>query len=295
MKDIPILFKGMMVRAIQENRKTQTRRVIKPPPEIVDKEPKYEKHTWALWSDNVPKYRNGLIVKSPYGSPGDKLWVRETFRVDGFEGGYDNGIQEDGDHDFWCGGATVTYKSDDFKKPVCVDGENWEPEEFQFKESNIGKLRPSIFMPRWASRIKLNVTRSRVERLQDISEEDAEAEGCNKEWYHNEAGSGDLWPCPYCDGFQVHPALGENLGVTEVDCTDCNTSRKMFMHLWDSINARPKPAKRNPNTGNKEECYISYPWEDIKEERTINKRTWYVRGNPLLWVTEFLKAEGKKD
>jgi hypothetical protein len=140
-------------------------------------------------------------IKCPYGKPGDILWVRETFaEYLGFP----------------------IYKTDN-KYNGIVDGD-------------LVKWKPSIFMPKEACRIFLQIKSVRVEKLQDISEEDASKEGCNLKWYSENAGQANLWPCPSCDGFQVHGAIGANWGVTEVDCIDCNTSVRMFKHLWESIN-----------------------------------------------------------
>lgn len=149
MKERPILFSGPMVRAILEGRKTQTRRIIKDA-------------SGSFWDHEAwrPQVVNGAITgwismdsmtdgsffgpgspqrTCPYGQPGDKLWVRES----------------------WCIRQTLTqaayYRST-------------EPDAS-------AKWKPSIHMPRWASRITLEVVSAHVERLQDISEEDAKAEG----------------------------------------------------------------------------------------------------------------------
>ena len=161
MKERPILFSAPMVRAIIDGRKTQTRRIVKPQPE------------WAegAWYWRHPRYNNGLGVHyfhtdaesaaekmatvCPYGVPGDRLWVRETW--------FDNMASDDGD---------------EARTPArCVYRANGEfidqfPEEYMD-----GKWTPSIHMPRWASRITLEVVEVRVERLQDITEHDAEREG----------------------------------------------------------------------------------------------------------------------
>lgn len=168
MTERPILFSGEMVRAILDGRKTQTRRIVKPQPEVVDKEPRYQKNTWAFWSDDVAQYRNGLIVECPYGKPGDRLWVRHDF--------YKNIAAEDSyNEQIW----------NPYTKSV-----HWKVEDNRFEnghpeisdcipnfECGYWKHTPSIHMPRWASRILLEVVSVRVERLQDIGEEDAKAEG----------------------------------------------------------------------------------------------------------------------
>jgi len=133
----PVLFSGPMVRAILEGRKSQTRRVVKPQP------PHGIKSVYAPitrdpgnWQGVASDDLIGWYGRCPYGIPGDRLWVRETFQR--ARGGFQ-------------------YRADGITTPRA-----W---------------KPSIFMPRTASRITLEVTGVRVERLQDISEKDARAEG----------------------------------------------------------------------------------------------------------------------
>lgn len=151
-KERPILFSAPMVRAILEGRKTQTRRVVKPQPIGAD-----------YWTRSDTVYPQGLFwpnrinsepafLKPRYGQPGDRLWVRETWAHVGCE---DEGVPEH-----------YVYRADggDYS-----DWESLEGEPFRW--------RPSIHMPRWASRLTLEITGVRVERLQEISETDAKAEG----------------------------------------------------------------------------------------------------------------------
>lgn len=185
MSEKPILFTADMVKAILDGRKTQTRRVIKPqPPEQM--EPK-DIHVSMYSPVRIDK--NGIEepgdpifgvyddygewgVKCPYGIPGHRLWVRETFAID----------------------HVVVYKADD---PI-VQPKRW---------------KPSIFMPRWASRINLLVKDIRVEQVQEISNEEALAEGC-----------GSSMSLPY----KREP-------------------RWIFMDLWNSINKkRGHGWKKNP-------------------------------------------------
>ena len=93
----------------------------------------------------------------------------------------------------------------------------------------------SIHMPNLAARTFRRITDIRVERVQDITEEGAIAEGVLTSMEYP-FENGEL-PCPSCQGQGVHGALGPNLGVMEVDCFECNTMRKRFKILWDSINA----------------------------------------------------------
>jgi hypothetical protein len=187
-----------MVLAILEGRKTQTRRSLNPQPDIVDVEPKFRKHTWALWSDSIPKYRNGLIVECPYGQPGDRLWVRETFQhfFKGKEKGACIYLADAGTH-------RLNACSVEHAKKL------WP------------RWTPSIFMPRWASRITLEIVNVRVERLQDISEEDAKSEGV-------EFLSG-LW---------------RDYQLKTLDHFE--SARESYQSLWNSINGKKHPWKENP-------------------------------------------------
>lgn len=160
MKERPILFSGPMVRAILEGRKTQTRRLIKLPKPLEpddmefirmqDGYPEGVRAVFESWDDCCS-------FKLPYGQTGDRLWVKETFfeisRAD-----RSRPIFAAVDRDFIYR-ANYDYRKD---SNSVIGGENW---------------KPSIFMPRRASRINLQITGIRVERLQDISEEDAKAEG----------------------------------------------------------------------------------------------------------------------
>jgi hypothetical protein len=130
----------------------------------------------------------------------------------------------------------------------------------------------------------------RVERLQEISEADAVREGTRdgSDWEAHIGPDRDYSLCPDCGGEGLHGALGPSLGYTEVDCTTCDTFRKRFAILWDSINASPKPVI-DPDT-RKVSHYVSYPWADARETRTYRGKPWYVVGNPRVWVVEFRKV-----
>lgn len=141
----PILFKDEMIRAILEGWKTQTRRIVKPC-KCKDSLCELAPHEIA-GEINRGHYRN-----CPYGKPGDRLWVRENF-LQLMHGQVTDGRVK------YC--ASIDPRSTGTPKN---DGYWW-------------RKRPSIHMPRWASRITLEITDVRVERLQDISSADAKAEG----------------------------------------------------------------------------------------------------------------------
>lgn len=168
MKERPILFSGPMVRAILDGRKTQTRRVMKNPPTQSAKFPwlgvkqHYAKGQW-IYPNALPQ----ILAESPYGQPGDRLWVRETWGVGSRPdpwGGYD-GIEYRADEEW-------LEENDDFPCYKVQTPDGVELIDY------MGGWKPSIHMPRWASRILLEIVSVRVERLNDISEADAEAEGC---------------------------------------------------------------------------------------------------------------------
>ena len=158
MKERPILLKGEMVRAILEGRKTQTRRIMKPQPEMVTD---HSIITWEGRPDILMSLLKTLGRNCPFGQSGDRLWVRETTEVDDLT---DEILSLS---KYSAGGQPVLYSG-------CDDPEyNGSVAHWWYSRD----VCPSIHMPRWASRILLEVTGVRVERLQDISGQDALAEG----------------------------------------------------------------------------------------------------------------------
>lgn len=158
----PILFSGPMVRAILEGRKTQTRRIVKPQP-LHDggRTPRvnYDDHGSVMSIGDSEKR-----IACPYGRPGTRLWVRETF----FEMA-DPLTSRSYDPPKAC------YRATNEDEVICDDGDGFA--EVNKNGTLKSPWKPAIHMPRWASRITLEVTGVRVERLQDISREDVIAEG----------------------------------------------------------------------------------------------------------------------
>ena len=171
-----------MVRAILDGRKTQTRRVIK---------------------EKLMRGEGAHVNNCPYGKPGDRLWVRETWSK-----------------------AKSPMSSEVFYR---ADGEpkgKQYPLSFVERES---RWRPSIHMPRWASRILLEVTNVRVERLHDISEEDAIAEGLKA---ITKDGKTIKYGIPDRDGYPGNDDTGW-------DWCDWNVSPvSAYKMLWESINGQ---------------------------------------------------------
>ncbi|HHH0797934.1 TPA: hypothetical protein ACPZO8_004160 [Yersinia enterocolitica] len=151
MNEKPILFNAEMVNAILSGRKTQTRRIMGNQPAGQDLETVHVRHNDDFnfqWYGNLGE---SSYFPCPLGKPGDQLWVREAFAA---------GL---------CTESTLAYRA------------THKTEDLEEGWGETIKWTPSIHMPRWASRINLLITGVRVERLQDISEQDARAEGV-KAW-----------------------------------------------------------------------------------------------------------------
>lgn len=176
MKERPILFSAPMVRALLAGTKTVTRRLLKPRHDfhVEDGVPFFEAYVYG--EPESPR------VPCPYGEPGDRFWVREAFRTS-----RDEPVKP---------GAEILY-------PACLN---------DYDRKDKGPWRPSIHIPRWASRITLEVTGVRAERLHDITEEGARSEGVE----------------PF-----VHPA-----GAVSY--------RDGFANLWNDINGETMPFDENP-------------------------------------------------
>lgn len=181
MNEKPILFSAAMVLAILEGRKTQTRRVVNPQP--------MEDFSWARRGAKYPStfYKNLDVMQTwmrkdcPYGQPGDRLWVKETFKCEELEH-----YGEDG----------VRFRADGVFRGIENSREASDKWADAYREG--GKWRPSIFMPRWASRIILEVVNVRVERVQEIREADAKAEGATLDNSGRLEGIGN-----FVDGFAI--------------------------------------------------------------------------------------------
>ena len=199
----PIIFNSEMVRAILEGGKTQTRRLIKPQPKIeVYPGPPFADFVTMRgrqwWWNSQSEHPSHVSKASPY-KVGDVLYVRETF------------FHEPAEYDGTLGGGSIYGASTVFAAdfvPLCSEcgdskgAHHMGGQEHTFKPE-FPKWTPSIQMPRELSRIHLEVTRVRVERACDISEEDAQAEGVRKAAYGEpDYTEEDFGPMCYQDGFQ---------------------------------------------------------------------------------------------
>ena len=216
MKERPILFSGSMVRAILDCRKTMTRRIVKPQPFFDDRG-----LLWWHWSKNagsaniepVGSPSEEWLARCPYGVAGDRLWVRETAKC-----GYRS---EQPPQNKGCIG--VDYQAaGSLMRNYALDRRDDYP-WFPSRSHNVdGAIRwaPAIHMPRWASRIALEVTGVWVERLQDISYEDALAEGVSD------------FAATLTD--EERNAVGE---TPEQTARRLEWPQRQYRLLWDSINA----------------------------------------------------------
>lgn len=197
----PILFRGELVRAILEGRKSQTRRPVKGAPDATYYRAAPIESPW--WSFTpTSDYGTSHDVKCPYGAPGDRLWVKETH---GF-------VSEHGD----------ARALEDARAGMPWAGVVYGADRAWTKDLP-SRWRPSIHMPRWASRVELEITAVRVERLHAITEEDARAEGVE--------------PCIYGHGFVTKSELFAEPGMREP-----NMYRAGFEQKWREIHGAPARA-----------------------------------------------------
>lgn len=201
MTDRPILFSAPMVRAILDGSKTQTRRIVKPVKGFESCDicrPDFMTDPDKVWWHGTETERVGVAQSCPYGQIGDRLWVREAF------------------HDR--GDNNIAYRA---TQTIRISG---KMVEIPLREpDNANRWKPSIYMPRWASRITLEITDVRVERLQDISEDDAQAEGIER--------VGGRYSCEPWKNY--------------MEGRYCSAPSRSFQTLWQSING-PESWDANP-------------------------------------------------
>lgn len=220
MKERPIIFSEPMVRAILAGKKTQTRRTIAPQPThaqhhkwhrklVYEGEHRlwcWKEHTFEnLWDEGIRESdRARLAALNPHGVAGDRLWVRETWQA-------------------W--------------RQTNVEYDEWEVEgdqgrirdsriEYASTSESTGPWRSPIHMPRWASRITLEITEVRVQRLQDLSEKDAWAEGIDD-----------------VDGLIDDASIRRAARAAGCSHEDAKAT---FGALWDEINGKRAPWASNP-------------------------------------------------
>ena len=218
MKERPILFNTEMVKAVLAGNKTQTRRVIKNACDIITDWDKNDPSYGPFYEDEFGDSHES-IERCPYGKIGDQLWVREAWRACMV-----NGLHHPGKFmtiQFKSGFGVLDYRTD------------WEKHYSDLMEKTIwddsgmnafGKWKPSIFLPRKHSRIQLEITNIQVQRIQDISETDALAEGITE--VSNKSSVESL--------IYGH-TLYKNYSRPK---SSFNQAKASFKSLWDSINKK---------------------------------------------------------
>lgn len=217
MTDRPIIFSAPMVRALLDGRKTQTRLVLKPDP------------------DTLPQGVR-FVARRLFAAPGDRLWVREAWRS--------ASCYDDLAPSAMSGEEPVRYEEDAL----------WQTWGWGAPLRSHGRLRQGIHMPRWASRLTLTVTDVRVQRLQEISEDDAVAEGIvwseptdeDRQWARNYAeehgGDADI------GGVWLAPGTRQGYGMTKEQRAQPQwgpTAAFAFSRLWNSLHG-PEAWDANP-------------------------------------------------
>lgn len=296
-KQTGILFSGPMIRALMtcakcgrisvpfpckhcgstEFVKTQTRRVVKPQVNCIRWETVVLNGYRGGWVDE-----HGRPMPCPYGGPGDLLLPRETWLLL--------------DKDHRVDSTKYAYRADQ----RIVNGQPDADSERCRKELGY-KWRSSIFMPKEATRIWLRISEIRVQRLQSISEEDAKAEGVEFLFTQDQCNTvaGIVGTKPEDHGYRNylwHGDFGQyGTGNKRSDAwphqySSYDSAKGSYSSLWELINGSPKPAKHNPYTNAREDCYVSYPWEDVQKTETLRGKTHYIVGNCWLWVISFLRT-----
>lgn len=228
MKERPILFSTSMVQAIIDGRKTQTRRIIKGFPleaihfsvgsdqdsEIMHSELPITDDLFYEWVNGELRFSSSdypeegyVSVSCPFGQVGDRLWVRETWQIIGDPATLP------------CQSHNLIYKAD---YPNCVD-KRYDT----IPDISEVKFKPSIHMPRWASRIQLEITNIRIERLSDISEQDAIAEGVEPVIVPDNVPVGNGWAK---ENRNMWKGYKNNARAYR------DTAKDSFNSLWESIN-----------------------------------------------------------
>jgi hypothetical protein len=235
-KKLPIIFSAESVHAILAGRKTQTRRVMKiQPPEIG----LFQDRSWICGKNNIWMDGCGFQIKCPY-AVGDILWAKETWDIFAIFNEITSSYEV----------PSICYKATNTAIPIIGKiGYKYQ------REDNSHKWRSPRFMPRWASRIILEIISVKIERLQDILEEDAIAEGVEYLFTEDEIKNTVGLKKPQKEwgykNYLWHGLIGSGISQKQSDQWDYQfsnykTARDSYSSLWDSINGKKYPRESNP-------------------------------------------------
>lgn len=228
MKERPILFSGSMVNAILEGRKTMTRRVVNP-------QPRKCRSGWEWVTRKATWHWPGGLHTCLYGQPGDRLWVRETI----------------------CSHRGFGFPLGSSPQRNTLGELVWSYNADHLEPDSVTTRKPSIFMPRWASRITLEIVDIRVERLQAIGIDEISAEG-----------------------FEV-PVSSEGCPPGKV---------KLLTRLTDKHNHPPIAyLPKKPTADDFYRAEFASGWDGLNSKRGFGWKT-----NPRVWVLEFRRVKPKR-
>lgn len=213
-----------------------------------------------LFSSDYSRFTDGLReYKCPYGGPGDLIYVREA----------------------WQRGRTsrgpgVLYAADNAIR--CIEGIKVTGKDPRFTEADVygGPWRSPLHLLKEHSRLWYRISEVLVCRLQQLSDESAQEEGI---WREPSAGK-KSWACWY-----DQPEISADYGF--------NMARHAFANVWNRINSEPRFVKRNPYTNKREECYVSYPWQQYQGIDKYKGLIHYIVGDPYVWDISFEKIDSE--
>lgn len=264
----PILFQTDMVRSLLQGNKTKTRRIFKPQP---TSHSDLERDMLKLMDHNM----DYILSQCPYGIGGDQLWVRETFATVG-----DPPLKDLESFLEFGTLPIIEYRAGGTNNPNDRNEEHIEGR---------GKWRPSIFMPKWAARLTLNVLETKLVRVQNMTLQDAKDEGIQYGTIQTETGT--FTECP-------RTVVGRSVRwrnyTDPQNPSQCGDPRGSYRTLWNSINGYWKPVKEKGKIL-RFECY---PWSavDIPDipnkwithhESARTKVPFLAYPNPWVWAVTF--------
>lgn len=255
-KSRPIIMSADSVSAIPDDRKTQTRRVVKPQPiEIITD----GEGGWVGYEDMGAPW---LGIRCPYGVPGDLLWVRETWRP--FCG-------DDPRIEYRAGGVIST--DDAYMAAMSL-----KDAEIELSGGTVTRWRSPMFMPKEFARLWLRVVKVRVERVQEISGPDALCEGV--------LGIGEP-TVAQCDGRWAAACAEDAKRAFSMTWDSLNAKPKPVYEMDGRF------IRRDENDRPVIDYYVSYPWQldGGITEREYRNRKWMIYPNPWVWVVEFERTE----